>query len=77
MATITIRNLDDAVAERLRAQARRHNRSLEAGLRALLTDAAAAPPPADFARISQRIRALAGPRRFGDSTALVREGRGR
>jgi len=36
MATLTIRNLDDAVVERLKAQAKANNRSLEAEARTIL-----------------------------------------
>jgi plasmid stability protein len=37
MATVTIRNLDDAVVEKLKSRARGNHRSLEAELRELLT----------------------------------------
>ena len=37
MATITIRNLDDAVVEKLKSRARENHRSLEAELRELLS----------------------------------------
>ena len=39
MATVSIRNLDDAVRERLRVRAARHGRSMEAEIRAILTAA--------------------------------------
>lgn len=39
MATLTIRNVDTAVKERLRVRAARHGRSMEAELRAILSDA--------------------------------------
>ena len=39
MATLTIRNVDAAVKERLRVRAARHGHSMEAELRAILTDA--------------------------------------
>jgi plasmid stability protein len=38
MATLTIRQLDDAVYERLKARARQHNRSLEAEVRVILDE---------------------------------------
>ncbi len=41
MANLTIRNLDDKVVKTLKAQAKTHNRSLEAELRQVLTQAAA------------------------------------
>jgi len=37
MATVLVRNLDDAVYERLKGRAARNNRSLEAELREILT----------------------------------------
>lgn len=37
MATVTIRNLDDAVVEKLKSRARDNHRSLEAELRELLS----------------------------------------
>jgi len=41
MATLTIRNVDAAVKERLRVRAAHHGRSMEAELRLILTDAVA------------------------------------
>ncbi len=43
MANLTIRNLDDEVVAKLKARAKAHHRSLEAELRALLSEAAARP----------------------------------
>ena len=40
MASVTIRNLDDEVVKTLKEQAKTHNRSLEAELRQVLTEAA-------------------------------------
>lgn len=39
MATLTIRNLDPTIKERLRIRAAEHGRSMEAELRAIVTDA--------------------------------------
>jgi plasmid stability protein len=39
MATLTIRNVDAAVKERLRVRAARNGRSMEAELRAIVTEA--------------------------------------
>jgi antitoxin FitA len=39
MATLTIRNVDAAVKERLRMRAAQHGRSMEAELRAIVSDA--------------------------------------
>jgi plasmid stability protein len=77
MATVTIRNLDDEVVERLRARARLNDRSLEAELRLLLNQAAQTVDPAEFVEITDRIRHLSpGPIR-SDTTALLREDRER
>jgi plasmid stability protein len=45
MAVITIRGVDDHVKQAIRERAARHGRSMEAELRAILTDAAEAPAP--------------------------------
>ena len=39
MATLTIRNVDAAVKERLRVRAARHGRSMEAEIRSILSEA--------------------------------------
>lgn len=39
MAAVSIRDLDDKVRERLRVRAARHGRSMEAEIRAILTEA--------------------------------------
>lgn len=39
MAAVSIRGLDDEVRERLRVRAARHGRSMEAEMRAILTEA--------------------------------------
>ncbi len=46
MATLTIRRLDDAVYERLRARAHSKGRSLEAEVRDILTERARSPDEA-------------------------------
>ncbi len=43
MASIVVRGLDDAVKQRLAAQAQEHGRSMEAEVRDILTRAAARP----------------------------------
>lgn len=43
MAAVSIRDLDDRVKERLRVRAARHGRSMEAEMRAILTDAVSEP----------------------------------
>lgn len=49
MAAVSIRDLDDRVKERLRIRAARHGQSMEAEIRAVLTDAAGeAADPAEL-----------------------------
>ena len=43
LAAVSIRNLDERVKERLRVRAARHGRSMEAEIRAILTDAVSGP----------------------------------
>ena len=43
MATLTVRDLDDTVRDRLRVLAAQHGRSMEAEVRAILTEAVASP----------------------------------
>ncbi|MYK40661.1 MAG: plasmid stabilization protein [Gemmatimonadetes bacterium] len=51
MVNMTIRNLDDAIKQRLRIQAAEHGHSMEEEARAILRAALAEPaPPANLAR---------------------------
>lgn len=47
MASISVRDLDDGVRERLRVRAARNGRSMEAEVRAILTDAVREPERED------------------------------
>jgi plasmid stability protein len=62
MATLTIRDLDDELRDRLRVRAARHGRSMEAEVRAILRDTLVRPPAAEGlgARIHQRFAAVGG-----------------
>ena len=59
LSALSIRNLDDRVKERLRVRAARHGRSMEAEVRANLTDAVAEPgeAPGLFRAIMDRFAA--------------------
>ncbi len=78
MATVTIRNLDDAVVRTLKARAKAHHRSLEAELREVLARTAA-----EYERVARlreeaaRIRAMTPDVPQTDSAALIREDRDR
>ena len=56
MATLTIRNIDAAVKERLRVRAARHGRSMESEARSILTDAALQNEPAGEPNLAEVIR---------------------
>ena len=64
MATLTIRNVDAAVKERLRVRAARHGRSMEAELRSILSEAVRAdrdqPEPNLAEAIRRRFAPLGG-----------------
>ena len=56
MASLTIRNLDDAVKSELRVRAARNGRSMEDEARTILGEAVK-PPRRDMARLLEEIRA--------------------
>ena len=62
LSALSIRNLDDRVKERLRVRAARHGRSMEAEVRAILTDAVTEPDdePGLLGAILDRFGALGG-----------------
>jgi antitoxin FitA len=59
VAAVSIRGLDESVRERLRVRAAQHGRSMEAEIRAILTDAVT--PPTGSSGLAQTLLA-----RFGD-----------
>jgi plasmid stability protein len=61
MATLTIRNLDAAIKERLRVRAAQHGHSMEAELRQILQDTLREPERPPAANLYQRIRARLAP----------------
>jgi plasmid stability protein len=75
MGTITVRNLDDAVIDRLKARARDNKRSLEAEIRALLTEISERPSRKKFMEIANRIAAMTPDVPQTDSGDLRRENR--
>lgn len=68
MAQVLIRQLDDAVVESLKRRARGNGRSLEAELRAILSEAAADP----WAELLSVREALSG-RAYSDSSEILRD----
>ena len=60
-ASITVRNLDGRVKERLRVRAAQNGRSMEAELRAIITEAVEVPTRAPEVSLYDRIRARVEP----------------
>jgi antitoxin FitA len=62
VSALSIRNLDDRVKERLRIRAARHGRSMEAEVRAILTEAVDEPDeaPGLFDAVYERFTELGG-----------------
>ena len=61
MATLTIRNLDPAIKERLRVRAAQHGHSMEAEVRSILQATLREPARAPASNLYERIRALVDP----------------
>ena len=61
MATLTIRNVDPTIKERLRVRAAQNGRSMEAELRAIVTDAIETPARPPELNLYDRIRARIEP----------------
>jgi len=76
MPQILIRDLDEGLVERLKRQAKRHNRSLQGEVKAILVESARMTPGEMLAAAEDWQRRLAG-RKHSDSARLVREDRGR
>lgn len=77
MGTLTIRNLDDAVIERLKQEARENGRSLEAEVRSLLEVMARRPSRESYLEQVRRIRKAIPPLTGIDSGELIRRSRER
>ncbi|HSR72489.1 MAG TPA: plasmid stabilization protein [Kiloniellales bacterium] len=75
MATLTILNLDPTTVERLKTQAKAHNRSLEAEVRTILETVVRPADREAFLREAARIRAMTPAIHQTDSTELIREDR--
>ena len=77
MATVTIRNLDDDVVERLKGRAKVNNRSLEAEIREILALESQKPSLSEFRLIAERIAAMTPDVPQTDSAMIIREFRDR
>ncbi len=76
MGDILIRNLDEQTLKRLKAQAKRHGRSLQSEVRLLVKRAAGADVDQIAAMFDGWRKRFRG-RRFSDSVRLIREDRKR
>jgi antitoxin FitA len=77
MASLTIRNLDEEVVERLKQRAATNKRSLEAELRDVLTAVVRQGSAFDLRAYAERIAAMTPKRAQTDSTVLLRGDRRR
>lgn len=77
MAQVLVRDLDDAVVERLKRQAADHGRSLQAQLKAILEEQAQQADKAKARALAERIRRRIAPRPQTDSGILQAENRQR
>ena len=77
MANLTIRSIDDEVVDILKAKAKAHNRSLEAELRQILTDAIDPTASVNLRALAERIAAMTPDVPQTDSVELLREDRRR
>jgi len=76
MGDILIRNLDEQTLKRLKAQAKRHGRSLQSEVRLLVKRAAGADVDQIAAMFDGWRKRFLG-RRFSDSVRLIRDDRKR
>jgi plasmid stability protein len=77
MGQVLIRELDDAVIERLKQRAQSHHRSLEAELREILENVSRQVDMATARDLADRIRRRLEGSPHSDSAELIREDRDR
>lgn len=78
MANVTVRNIDDEIIDRLKAQARANHRSLEGEIRHVLARQVLRQAQIDdFRERTARLGELAAGRTQTDSVSLLREDRDR
>lgn len=76
MGQILVRNIDDAVIERMKKRAKKEGRSLEAEVRLLIQRADKLDKEASLELIDRMRKRLKG-KKFTDSVELIREDRDR
>ena len=75
MPDVLVRGLAPEVVTRLKKQAKRKGRSLQAEMKEILERGAQKPDDADLPEGVRRVRAMLRGKRFSDSTLLIRETR--
>ena len=78
MGTLTVRNIDDTVIDDLKAQARQHNRSLEAEVRDILRrhqDLRRRPTVDELLALADKVAAMTPKVPQTDSVELLHESR--
>ena len=75
MASLIVRNVDDALVSRLKLRAARNKRSAEAEHREILRQALSGKPRQEFQEIAAKVRAITANRKHTPSEILQREGR--
>ena len=75
MAQILVRNLAAKVVNRMKAKAKKHNRSLEAEVKTVIEREAEKADWDDWLKEAERIRKSFGDQVFSPSADLIREGR--
>lgn len=73
MATLTIRNIDEKLVTKMKRQAKKNHRSLEAEARFLLEKAMRAEGRVDFWQLADQIAAMTPKGRQTDSAEIVRK----
>lgn len=77
MATLTIRNVEDKIVDRLKNRAKANHRSLEAELREVLATVANEPKAFDLRAFAERVAAMTPKGKQPDSVELLRQDRQR
>jgi len=77
MANLTVRNLDETIVAKLKQQATKHGRSLEAEVREILRRSAGRPTVEEIMASVERIAAMTPDVPQTDSADIIREDRER
>jgi antitoxin FitA len=73
MPDVLVRGLASQTVDRLKAQAKRKGRSLQAEMKDILERGARMPDESDIPEGIRRVRAMLRGKRFSDSAVIIRE----